>query len=338
MQNVKSTLVAAMLLCAGLLSFAASVSARTLAKTERGALTHNIVMKWADTVQNRPRGDIRRWAEQMTPLFQKVPLNHLRNAAMATTFEQMNDALLGKPVSSRMATPKYLGEITRDYVFTPVVPCRIVDTRFNSPIYGGQVRSFMGTDSSFANAGGSASNCGLPNRPEVLVLNVTVVDPMSAGYLTVYPTSQQRPTASSLNYGVGQIVGNQTMVQTMSYGSYVSFDVYSLATTHVVVDVLGYFDEVQLTHAKLDCVVANATTSIDGQALAGVNYVECPAGYALTSVNCLSGSDTFANTDLQVVSTIIYSNVERAACYVRNNAPLSKNLVSQGRCCRQRSP
>jgi hypothetical protein len=45
-----------------------------------------------------------------------------------------------------------------------------------------------------------------------LALNVTVADPTSSGFITVYPDGQSRPIASNLTYSAEQIVANLVTV------------------------------------------------------------------------------------------------------------------------------
>lgn len=62
----------------------------------------------------------------------------------------------------QVVAPQTLGATTSDLVFTPITPCRIVDTRLaGGPIAGNFTRSFFAINTaSFAVQGGSATNCG----------------------------------------------------------------------------------------------------------------------------------------------------------------------------------
>ncbi len=69
------------------------------------------------------------------------------------------------------------------------------------------------------------------------MLNTTAVTPGAAGYLTIYPCGTTRPLASNLNYVRGDIVANAILAKVGTNGRVC---VYTLATTHIVVDVNGY--------------------------------------------------------------------------------------------------
>jgi hypothetical protein len=70
-------------------------------------------------------------------------------------------------------------------------------------------------------------------------LNVIAVGPATAGYLTMYPSGQTRPMASTLNFVKGQVIANFAMARLSASGS---IDIYngSGGPIDIVVDVSGY--------------------------------------------------------------------------------------------------
>ena len=114
----------------------------------------------------------------------------------------------------------------------PVTPGRLMDTRdgLGGLVLGpGETRTVQVTGRE-----------GVPVSGAIAVaLNVTVVDPSGAGYLTVWP-SGTRPTASNLNFVGGQTVANSVLVGLGTDGKVRLFN--SSGTTHLVVDVAGWFD------------------------------------------------------------------------------------------------
>ncbi len=114
----------------------------------------------------------------------------------------------------------------------PVTPGRLMDTRegLGGVLLGpGETRELQ-----------VAGREGVPATGALAVaLNVTVVDPTGAGYLTVWP-SGDRPTASNLNFVARQTVANAVLVGLGSDGKVRLFN--SSGTTDVVVDVAGWFD------------------------------------------------------------------------------------------------
>jgi hypothetical protein len=68
------------------------------------------------------------------------------------------------------------------------------------------------------------------------VMNVTAIKPGGPGFLTIFPCGD-RPLASSLNYGPGDVVGNEVIAKLSATGSVC---VYTQADTHLTIDVVGY--------------------------------------------------------------------------------------------------
>ena len=86
-----------------------------------------------------------------------------------------------------------IGSMSADLVYTPITPCRITDTRNPSAKSGillaGTTRNFWGWAGSFADQGGAATSCGTLSSTDeaAIVVNFTVVTPLTAGYITAFP-------------------------------------------------------------------------------------------------------------------------------------------------------
>jgi uncharacterized delta-60 repeat protein len=121
--------------------------------------------------------------------------------------------------------------------YAPLSPQRLVDTRALSP-QGAitVVKKKYGTDSELrVKVAGAA---GLPGaRMSSVSLNVTVTEPETEGFITVYPCGT-RPLASHLNF-----VADQTI--SASVTSPVSADgeicIYSSSPTNLIADTFGWF-------------------------------------------------------------------------------------------------
>lgn len=116
--------------------------------------------------------------------------------------------------------------------FTPVVPERELDSRdgtgLSGPWNGNEARNLT-----------VAGVHGIPGGAQAVVLNVTVVTPTAAGYVTVWPAGVTRPLASNLNFVSGDTIPNLVMVQV---GAAQQVGFYNAAgSTHLVADVVGYF-------------------------------------------------------------------------------------------------
>jgi uncharacterized protein (DUF1501 family) len=81
---------------------------------------------------------------------------------------------------------------------------------------------------------------GVPPRDvTAVVMNVTVTDPTAPGFVTVWPTGEAKPNASSLNFVAGQTVPNLVMSKVGANGR-ISMAV-SEGSAHLIADVVGYF-------------------------------------------------------------------------------------------------
>lgn len=259
-------------------------------RSERGQWVYRIVAKWGGHVQEVYRVDPRRWADSMGPVFARASLPALRAAAEAKGFAAMNDALLATSspagVSSTRSKPgtKALGDPGQDLVYVPVTPCRILDTRIaGGPIPANSFRDFDLADVvRFAPQGGDTSNCNVGDKGSfaAAALNITVVSPNAAGYITAFPYLASQPTAATLNYVAGDIRNGLAIVRLDQSAATYEFSVYSFAQTHLVADVVGYFREPQPT--ALECVTVS-TPAISAVRSILLDSPACPMGYTIIS-------------------------------------------------------
>jgi hypothetical protein len=79
----------------------------------------------------------------------------------------------------------------------------------------------------------------VPGGAEAVTLNLTVTDTTAAGFLTVWPTGQAQPVASSLNWSPGQTIPNAVTVRVGAGGNVSVFNQTGIAD--VIIDVVGYY-------------------------------------------------------------------------------------------------
>jgi uncharacterized repeat protein (TIGR01451 family) len=119
--------------------------------------------------------------------------------------------------------------------FSPVTPCRLVDTRNPAGPFGGPAIA-GGTARSFAIP---QSGCGIPATAQAYSLNVTVVPRGRLSYLTLWPAEQAKPLVSTLNSWGGIVTANAAIVPAGAGGA---VSVYVTDTTDIILDINGYFD------------------------------------------------------------------------------------------------
>lgn len=118
-------------------------------------------------------------------------------------------------------------------------PVRVVDTRTAGPRIAQNGRRQLRVVND-----GSESQSFLPvpwRGTTAVVLNVTVTDPLAAGFVSLRPwtTAFSLPAVSNLNYANGQTVANLVTVPVSLNGDIEVFA--STGTPHVIVDVLGWY-------------------------------------------------------------------------------------------------
>jgi hypothetical protein len=186
-------------------------------------------------------------------LLEGLRADQLLAASLAGSLEGLRNVIANAlttsaPVAPGLVRAKVLGDATDDLAYTPITPCRIVDSRFSTggALQAGQVRNWLAANpgGNFGSQGGAASNCGIPIKPAAVVINFTVANTTgAANFLTAWPFNVARPGASTLNWTApGQQIANAVIVRLCSGGGCTSdFSTYASAQTDLIGDVLGYF-------------------------------------------------------------------------------------------------
>jgi hypothetical protein len=121
--------------------------------------------------------------------------------------------------------------------FHTLVPCRVSDTREPAGPWGGPALA-ASAERRFPVAG----RCGIPDGAQAVSFNFTVTQPSAGGHLTVFPAGTVRPATSTLNYGSGQTRANNAISTLGNAGSISVFCGQPAGTTHLIIDVNGYFE------------------------------------------------------------------------------------------------
>ncbi|MFD7630680.1 hypothetical protein ACFV7Q_32450 [Streptomyces sp. NPDC059851] len=119
--------------------------------------------------------------------------------------------------------------------YTSLAPTRLVDTREGLGTDRGKVAGQRTFDTQIAGRGGVPAG-----GVTAVALNVTVTNPEEAGHLTLFPSGQQTPTTSNLNFTAGQTVANSVIVPVGPDGR-INVRNGSWNPADVIVDVVGYY-------------------------------------------------------------------------------------------------
>lgn len=234
------------------------------------------------------------WDVELTAALESAPADKVLAASQASSYAEVVAALFGSwtgpdvTVLEDGESPEdfasEFGENFRDLVFTPLTPCRIIDTRFTAAgiLQPGFGRQFQVNLPNFSSQGGFSGSCGIPTTLEVaaVAINVTSTGQTGNGNLRVVDTGGGVPNASLLNYTPGQNLANAAVVRSaIAFGNDI-FILSSFAASHAVVDLLGYF--AAPLRAPVDNNVLSTTQNIGN----GVNFSVfspiCPSGWRLT--------------------------------------------------------
>lgn len=149
------------------------------------------------------------------------------------------------------STRKTLGDPDRDLVYTPITPCRIVDTRngtgaFGAPLTGPTVLDVTTNLASFLAQGGDAGACGLPaGGAAAIAVVVTVLGANFDAFLAAGNSATYNQLVQSvvMNFSAGQGIANTAIVPLdVSAPSSPRFHVTlpPQVSTHVLVDAVGF--------------------------------------------------------------------------------------------------
>lgn len=181
--------------------------------------------------------------------------------------------------------------------FHPLSPARILDSRPASPKVGPYATPWGPAQTREVAMTGVG---GVPARARAVVANLTVTGTTAAGFLSIWPTGQLRPLASSVNWAPGQTVANAVTVMVGTGGVVSVFN--DSGNADVIVDVVGYYDAnpgdglTPLTPARIsDSRLAPGTPWGTGQArdvtVTGVGGVAAEADAVVVNIT-VTGTTT----------------------------------------------
>ena len=312
----------------------------SLSPKQRGAAIGQFVRKWGPYVENVYAVDVHTWSKKMVGQFAVGDAGNIQRALQRDTFEGAvaeldgvghrlsDERVITKLAASSVSNPSpmALGDIDKDLVYTPITPCRLVDTRLaGGVVLAGSTRDFGAYGyPDFVRFGGSSTDCGLAaERMTTAVINITAVLPDAGGFATAYAGNLgARPLASSVNYTAGGVTNNSVMVNINPVGATPDWKLYSSATSHFVADIVGFYDNPYAS--PLQCVNTSSTQVTLGVGASNVGVAPaCAAGYTRTSTNCRLG---------EYGAHIV--GIDDSQCFAKNDSASVTTMSVSARCCR----
>ena len=171
--------------------------------------------------------------------------------------------------------------------FIPLAtPCRALDTRVTgTPLQANVPRTIQ-----IGGVTTGGANCGVPTTAAGAALNFTVTQPQGPGHMAAWP-SGALPQTAAVNFGAGEDVGNAIDIGLGAGGTVI---VQSIVTTHLVVDVYGYFTDVEElgngNTALGDDALASNTTGANNTALGASALASNTTGNSNTATGALTPS------------------------------------------------
>ncbi len=203
----------------------------------RGAVIERVLTSWSAEL---PKAHAASFATQLNAL----RADELLAVSLAGSFDSVLEIMQASQRSPRASgdRAKALGEVDRDLVYTPISPCRFIETRtaypnFGIPYYGagqfaaGEIRNYV-----------VGTACGLPS-------GVTALQAQVQGQATAGAGANLEATKGGGPFGGGitLVAANSPLFTVVSAAVPLNLGTNSVgiqvtvSTAHVVMDVVGYF-------------------------------------------------------------------------------------------------
>ena len=208
----------------------------------RAEIIELIVDKWQNTNE---AASSRRWPQGITTWLQRLGTDELLAALDVASYEELT-AMLSASTGDRSSIVGLDIPLAASQLYYSLDPCRLVDTRYATGQYTGPI-GHLGTASYHAknsaeivNQGGMSGGCSVPPGATALVINITSTQQGGSGHLRAYPYGSPLPNASIVNFS-GSDIANATILPICEGTCSYDFSIYSHSSSHVIVDVMGYF-------------------------------------------------------------------------------------------------
>lgn len=236
-------------------SFVAAANDALLAIDQnRASVVEGVIVQWRDSLRQSYGADAPQQEARLREALLQLRADRLLSASLAGDLDGLSHALSDAEASVTLVgsnTPsmlKALGDTTQDLVYTPVTPCRVLDTRggtvapYNAPLIGGTVMPVAVNLGSYVTQGGSGTNCGLPLGVKAVVVNIAVLNPNYSAFLSAGDSSNFATLTQSvvMNFAGGQGMANNPSVPVDATGKFY-LAMPAQLSTHVTAGVLGYF-------------------------------------------------------------------------------------------------
>ena len=303
--------------------------------TNRTTVIDGIVATWGAQLEQSAVGLT---SAELRTMLQGLRADKLLAASLAGTLSGLRDVLsnaLSGPVgeTSHLAQTKALGDTSNNLVYTPVAPCRLVETR-PSPnpypaVYKGdgpfavdEIRTYV------IQSGNGVCVSQLPGglHPSAVQLQVFGIPTGGAsGDLEVQPEGAPFGGTATVTFSNSALITSAGTTSGVNLANNEIAVQATFAPANVAIDLVGYFAAPVAT--ALQCAqVASSSTAIAVSSDTLVALPACAAGYTRTGLNCSGPANTPSGYLVETNSSgCLYRNLSSVAAY---------NAIATSICCR----
>lgn len=279
---------------------------------------------------------------------QGLPANW-RTATLSELYKLSNEALSAMQgvralndlpaaiAKAKRIAPKALGGSTQDLTYTPITPCRYIDTRDVGGKING-VRSFDLDSNAYTTAAGKCASdpyTTFGSTLAALAVNIAIFDTSAApGVATIAPVGASTNTALVNWYQAGPSVqaSNAAIVTNDQGPTLEEIDIVTSSAVHVIVDVFGAFRANEAT--ALECVSTFSQQTVANGANFDFEIAACPSGYTVTGAGCRTSEFTGVNWAINGLFRAASGTALGAFCSGRNMTGAPQDIQGTRQCCR----
>ncbi|HUS43203.1 MAG TPA: hypothetical protein VMY16_11100 [Ilumatobacteraceae bacterium] len=195
---------------------------------------------------------------------------------------------------------------------TALAPKRLLDTRRDTPVTAGRVRTVRI----------ESSASGVPTSATAAVVNLTAVNSASRGWARLFPCDQGGQSAvSNVNFGRGETRANSAIVKLSNAGTVC---VQTNVTVDIVIDITGYMSSSGLQYQALAPVrlIDSRDARVRGQRFPAGSIVQ----FDVAGLGGIPSSATAASMNLVAVSPTSGGFMTMWPCRNGDDPPLASNV------------
>lgn len=219
--------------------------------------------------------------------------------------------------------PRAVGDVVPqklEQLFVPVTPCRIADTRKAGGALGDlATRNYVvGGTTQFVPQGGKSGGCDIPPGAKAVAATVTSVSATGTGFIRAYPTGGSEPTATLLNFSTVNTGTSSVLPIRSGAGAGLTLRNHG-STTHVVIDVNGYYIPQMQAYISPAGAIANQSGRLVSATLVSTGV------YKLIWDRDVSDCTGQASSDITGHVESVYTSNDISYVYVVDNAGNAAN-------------